>query len=128
MAIGDVWNPRAAASSALAFIYDIPTVSSPDDPTVKNINRFMDIFVDYASPGNYLVEFFPWMLYIPESLAKWKREANAAYRFFSGLFTRMFHDVEIRIVSHLLLFLFFLPFIHGLFRTKGMSVQVLLGH
>ena len=95
-----MWNPRAAASSILSIVYDIPTVSSPDDPTVKNINRFMDMFVEYANPGNYLVEFFPWMLYIPESLARWKREANAGYIFFSELFIGMFHGVEIRIVSH----------------------------
>ena len=84
------------------------------------------MFDEYASPGNYLVEFFPWMLYIPESLARWKREANAGYRFFSEMFIGMFHDVEIRIVSHF--FLFSLPLIHGLFRTKGMNVRVLLGH
>ena len=99
---------RAAASSILSIVYDIPTVSSPDDPTVTNINMFMDVVVEYASPGNYLVEFFPWMLYIPASLAKWKRKAKAGNIFFSKLFMGMFHDVETRIVSLCFLFAPFL--------------------
>jgi len=58
------------------------------------------MLVNYASPGNYLVEFFPWVLYIPASLVKWKREANTEYWFFSRLFTGMFCNVETQIASH----------------------------
>ena len=60
----------------------------------------MDKGVEYTAPGDYLVEFFPWMLYIPLSLAKWKRGAKEGYRFFSELFIGMFRDVETRIVRH----------------------------
>ena len=116
---------RAAASNILSIIYDIPTVSSPDDPTVTDINRFADIATDYGYPGKYMVEFFPWMLYIPSSLAKWKREAREAYHYFTELFEGMFHDVQLRIVcscfaspSRLL--------IHGRCRSKGMNARVSL--
>jgi len=85
---------RAAASTILSIVYDIQTVSSPDDPTVTNINWFGEMLVDYTSPGKYLVEFFPWMLYIPSSLAKWKREARETYHYLTELFERMVHDVE----------------------------------
>jgi len=45
-----------------------------------------------------MVEFFPWMLYIPSSLAKWKREATEAHHYYSKLFAGMIHDVQHRIV------------------------------
>ena len=116
----------AFASSILSIVYDISTVSSADDPTVTNINRFDDIMIDYSTPGRYLVEFFPWMLYIPSFLAKWKREAKEANRYFTQLFEGMVHDVQKRIVrscsvssSSLL--------IHPSCRTKGTKDRVSLG-
>ena len=87
----------AADSTILSIIYDIPTVSSADDPTVINLNEFAELVPEYANPGNYLVEFFPWMLYIPSSLAKWKREAREGYHRFTELFEGMVHDVQHRI-------------------------------
>ena len=97
---------RAAASTILSFLYDLPTVTSADDPTVTVINNFMDRVADYGNTGNYLVEFFPWMLYIPSSLAKWKREAKKEFKFYSNFFTNMFHDVENRLASSILVFIF----------------------
>ena len=96
---------RAATSSILSILYDLPTVSSVDDFTVTNINSFVQRLADYGNPGNYLVEFFPWMLYIPSSLAKWKREAKEGFKFYSEFFTNMFHDVENRIASSILVFI-----------------------
>ena len=58
----------------------------------------MDVVTEYTVSGNFLVEFIPWMLYIPSSLAKWKREAKEGFHFFSELFTGMFRDVKTRIV------------------------------
>ena len=45
-----------------------------------------------------MVEFFTWMKYLPSSIAKWKREAEGAFREFSALFSAMYHEVEERIV------------------------------
>jgi len=69
---------------------------------VRDINRFLDQGVDYATPGRYLVEFFTWMKYLPSFMAKWKREAEGAFKEFSTLFAGMYHEVEKQIVMPLL--------------------------
>ena len=73
-------------------------VSSTDDPTVIKVNRFVEIGVEYAQLGNYLVEFFKWMKYIPSSVASWKRLAEERYEEYSDLFVGLFREVEDRIV------------------------------
>jgi len=73
-------------------------VSSTDDQTVIKVNRFLEIFVDYAQLGHYLVEFFTWMKYIPSSVASWKRRAEERYKESSDLFVGLFREVEDRIV------------------------------
>ena len=89
---------RAAASISLSVLYDLPIISSIDNPTVQEINTFNEIGADYSLPGNYLVEFFPWMKYIPSSIAKWKRTAEEQNKKYSAMFEAMLHDVEDRIV------------------------------
>ena len=120
----DIYAHRAAASTILSVVYDIPTVSSADDPTVTRINQFNEIALEYANQGNYLVEFFPWMLYIPSSLAKWKREAREGYHHFTELFEGMVHDVQHRIVRAYLTWSGCLV-IYACHRTKGMNDRVL---
>ena len=82
----------------MSVLYDHPMISSTDDPTVREINTFTDIAVDYTLPGNYLVEFFTWMKYIPSSIAKWKRIAEERHNKYSAMFEAMFRDVEDRVV------------------------------
>ena len=82
----------------LSVVYDLPTVSSPDDPIVIKVNKFLDKLLHYTIPGNYLVEFFTWMKYIPSSIAKWKKEAEEGYEEYSEMFMGLFCDVEDRIV------------------------------
>ena len=82
----------------LSVVYDLPMVSSTDDPTLVKANRFLDIVLDYGQLGNYLVEFFTWMKYIPSSVASWKRLAEERYEEFSDMFVGLFREVEDRIV------------------------------
>ena len=82
----------------LSVVYDLPTVTSPDNPTVTKVNAFMERISQYGVPGSYLVEFFTWMKYIPSSIAKWKKEAEEGYAEYSRMFIGMFCDVENRIV------------------------------
>jgi hypothetical protein len=89
---------RASASTVLSVVYDLPMVSSTDDPTVIKVNRFVEIAVDYGQLGNYLVEFFTWMKYIPSSVASWKRLAEERHEEYSDMFVGMFREVEDRIV------------------------------
>ena len=117
---------RATTSSILSILYDLPTVYSADDSTVTIVNRFAEQLVDYANPGNYLVEFFPWMLHIPSSLAKWKREAKEGFKYYSEFFLKMFHDVENRIASSICFLFGTLLLKYSSGRTKGMNAIVSL--
>jgi hypothetical protein len=56
---------RAAASMVLSVVYDQPTIKSEQDRNVKLINDFVQRLTRAAYPGAHLVEFFPWMRYIP---------------------------------------------------------------
>ena len=49
----------------LSVIYDLPPVKSEDDPVVVAINEHVDRILFEARAGSRLVEFFPWMKYVP---------------------------------------------------------------
>ena len=76
-------------------------VSSTDDPTVIKGNRFLEVAIDYSHLGNYLVEYFTWMKYIPSWIASWKRLAEEQYEEYSDMFMGLFREVEDRIVMTL---------------------------
>ena len=82
----------------LSVVYDLPMASSIDDPTVVKVNTWTDIGVDYGGFGNYPVEFFTWMKYIPSSMAHWKRLAEERYKEYYNMFVGMVREVEDRIV------------------------------
>jgi len=56
---------RAAASMILSVVYGYPSITSEQDHTVKAANDFANRLTLAACPGTYLVEFFPWMRYVP---------------------------------------------------------------
>jgi len=93
---------RASASTVLSVVYDLPMVSSTDDPTLIKVNKFLEIAVDYGQLGNYLVEFFTWMKYIPSLVVTWKRLAEQRYEEYSDMFVGLFREVEDRIVMILI--------------------------
>ena len=78
-------------------------ILSADDPTVVKTVAFNDMAIDYGNLGNYLVEFFTWMKYIPSSMAKWKRTAEERHEEYFKMFMGLFREVGDRIV---------MPFIH----------------
>jgi len=41
---------------------------SEHDTTIKEIDNYNKRAAFAAMPGNFFVEFFPWMMYIPERL------------------------------------------------------------
>jgi len=73
-------------------------VSSTDNPTVIKLNKFVEIASEYGQLGDYPVEFFTWMKYIPSSLAGWKRLAEKQNEEYSDLFVGLFREVADRIV------------------------------
>jgi len=56
---------RSAASMILSVLYGYPTIMSERDHTVEGINNCADRLTRALYPGAHLVEFFPWMRYIP---------------------------------------------------------------
>lgn len=85
---------RSAASATMSIVYDYPTLETDNDTNVKQIFAFADRISEAAAPGTYLVELFPWMLYIPERFARWKSEGNRHFRQFNTLFESLFNRVR----------------------------------
>jgi hypothetical protein len=46
------------------------------------------------SSGNYFVDIFPWMMHIPTSLARWKREGYAWFKKDTDMFLGLLEDVK----------------------------------
>ncbi|KAH8977255.1 cytochrome P450 [Lactarius hatsudake] len=67
---------RHAWSVVLSINYHLPPVESEDDPVVLEIVNQVQRVLHEIQPGARLVEYFPWMKYIPSRFAKWKRDAQ----------------------------------------------------
>jgi cytochrome P450 len=84
---------RHASSIMLSIIYDLPPVESEDDPVVVAINEHVDRILFEVQAGSRLVEFFPWLKYVPSRFAKWKRDAQYWYIHDSLMFERLLGKV-----------------------------------
>ena len=113
---------RASASTLLSVVYDLPMISSTDDPTLVKANIFLEICLDYGKLGNYLVEFFRWMKYIPSSVAGWKRLAEERHKEYSDMFVGLFREVGDRIVVDFIRF--FLPLLTNRIETRGRTSEL----
>ena len=56
---------RAAASTTLSVLYGYPTLKSEQDRIVVAINEFAERLFKAASVGSHLVQFLPWLQYLP---------------------------------------------------------------
>ncbi|SRR6266404_1568375 len=56
---------RHAASIMLSINYSLPPVDSEEDPVVVEIGGHTKRVLTEVQPGKRLVEYFPWMKYIP---------------------------------------------------------------
>jgi len=97
-------------------------ISSADDPTVIKVNRFIEIALEYGQLGNYLVEYFTWMKYIPSSVASWKRLAEERHEEYSDMLVGMLRDVEDRIV--ITFTLLFSASLTNLVETRGRTLEL----
>ena len=50
----------------MSMLYDYPTLETENDKTLTEIHAFINRLSIAAVPGAYLVDVFPWMMYIPE--------------------------------------------------------------
>ena len=109
---------RAVASTLVSILYDVPTLTSKQDNTVQDISRALNSSLR-AAAGTSLVEFFPWMVYVPQKsrpfsvvlsihltfkdrFAKWKREALKQSAERTERFLRLFNRVKADIVCPLI--------------------------
>ncbi len=117
---------RTGTSAAMSILYDYPTVISEDDTIIEVIDNYNKRVAYSAIPGNFLVELFPWMMYIPERsyakihlrclvntnaqmdprFAKWKREgsqqADEHHKLFQSLLDRVKGDLVYAFISYTL--------------------------
>jgi cytochrome P450 len=56
---------RTAASAIMSITYDYPTLASGLDKVVQDMDRSLH-WAARAAAGISLVEFFPWMIHIPQ--------------------------------------------------------------
>ena len=110
----------------LSAIYDLPPALSINDPAIRKTIRFNAAVIKYTLPGNYLVETFPWMKYLPSSIAKWKKEAEEGFKDYSHFFESMYNEVKDRIVMFPICFLSISRLINSRRRTKGTNARALL--
>lgn len=98
----DNWDDHlkhSAASSVLCAVYGWLSADKSADPFIDRIYQFMDRLTHAALPGSYLVEIFPSMLYLPDWMAKWKREGCRWFRKDTQVFEGLLADVQNNMVS-----------------------------
>ena len=57
---------RTSASAMMSILYNYPTIEKEHDNTLAEIHAFVSRVTTASAPGAHLVEFFPWMIHIPE--------------------------------------------------------------
>ncbi|KAH9175638.1 cytochrome P450 [Lactarius sanguifluus] len=85
---------RAATSAIMSVLYDYPTLISGQDTAIKGIDNYNQRVEYAATPGSFLVESFPWMMYIPERFAQWKREGLQQAAEHQEMFLRLLNRVR----------------------------------
>ena len=56
---------RTAASAIMSITYDYPTLTTAQDKAVRNLDRNIHSGAR-AAAGTSLVEYFPWMIHVPQ--------------------------------------------------------------
>jgi cytochrome P450 len=109
---------RSVASAIVSILYNTPSLTSKQDNAVQDISKAVNSSLR-AAAGTSLVEFFPWMVYVPQrsqlfstilsmhltskdSFAKWRREALKQSAERTERFLRLFNHVKADIVRPLI--------------------------
>ncbi|THU98256.1 cytochrome P450 [Dendrothele bispora CBS 962.96] len=90
---------RAAQSLTLSMVYNLPTLEAANDPAIQRINEFVLRITQATFPGTYLVEYFPWLKYLPAFISKWKSDAQMWYRRDTELFRSLYDGVRDRMIE-----------------------------
>lgn len=82
------------------IVYDGEPLSSTEDPTVSRINALTQRAFLAALPGQYLVDLFPWMKYLPDWTAKWKRDGKQRFIEDTQMFQNFLKNVKEKMVQY----------------------------
>ncbi|KAK5168133.1 uncharacterized protein LTR77_006701 [Saxophila tyrrhenica] len=86
---------RYAGAVIMRLAYDKSYEGNEDD--VRKALQVVHTVERVASPGAYLVDTFPFLMYLPDFLAPFKREAKALHQFELTFFRSMLADVRERL-------------------------------
>ncbi|KAG7094942.1 hypothetical protein E1B28_005744 [Marasmius oreades] len=96
----DYWDDhlrRASNSVMLGIIYGLPPMLDSLNPNIRRANVYVQKALAAAVPGAFLVEYLPWMMYLPRWMCAWRRYAESIFTRESVLFEKFFSDVVVRI-------------------------------
>ena len=87
-------------STVLSVTYDRPLHGKPEDEAMRlRIDTFVKKLTTAIAPGAHFVEVLPWMLSLPNWMARWKRHALHTYHDTTEFFLGLVDDVDARVVS-----------------------------
>ncbi|KIJ64543.1 hypothetical protein HYDPIDRAFT_111879 [Hydnomerulius pinastri MD-312] len=76
----DAWADRlknSTASNILTAVYGRPRITAKDKPILDRAHAHTARLASATAPGAFLVELFPFMMFFPNWMAKWKRDGIA---------------------------------------------------
>lgn len=91
------WNAHienSVATTMLAITYNWSSVNPNTSMIVQRIYNLAHRMAYAGIPGNFLVEIFPIMLYLPDWMAKWKREGRAWFKKDTDMFIELMNGAK----------------------------------
>ena len=117
---------RSASSSILEIVYGQLPPEYASDTVVERIKGVTHRLECAVIPGSYLVEVFPWLRYLPDRIAKWKREAREWFQKDTELFEGLLNTVAKKAVSHMHALWIWIPAYQGPHPLEGRRIGSLL--
>ncbi|KAF9000954.1 cytochrome P450 [Cyathus striatus] len=90
---------RASNSLVLSVLYGQTPIVSSSDQRVNMISGFTHRITMAGSPGQYLVEFFTWMRFLPRWMCKWKTDSQEWFFKDSNMAMGLTEDVKNRMIN-----------------------------
>jgi hypothetical protein len=90
---------RMNASIIISAVYDLPPIQSLNDPVNALMENFVDLILQDLVPTSHLVNMFPALDYLPQSMAKWRRDAQSNFQRLTSRFEELFLAAKERTVS-----------------------------
>ncbi|KAM0470198.1 hypothetical protein ACHAPX_010084 [Trichoderma viride] len=94
----ETWFERFSAGVVLQLAYG-KTVETGDEPIVRDILEVVHTLERVISPGAYLVDTFPVLMWLPKWLAPFKREGDRLHKRELSLFRKNIDDVRAEIAN-----------------------------